>query len=1435
MANEVNIRISADASGVQRGADQAERSLKGVGRSASDAFDTRGLEGFKSGLGGIAAIAATAATALAGLAVGKLVAVEREFGTLNAQLKTATGSVAAANAKFGEMETLAGKLPESLADTVGAFIKLQNLGLDPSEKAIESYSNTASAMGKSLTDMIEAVADASTGEFERLKEFGIKASKQGNEVKFTFQGVTTTVKNNASEIEAYLQKIGNVNFAGASAEKMKTLEGAISNLGDTWDGVFRKINGAGFGDLLGDGIRGITAELGSLGDTLAAEIGGAAKDMSAWFAENREELGLIWDQTKLLVADIWDAGKAFASWLSEMEQANDGLELIGTAVLAVRIGFAGLVDGVKILSAGIAKMGAMIYDAMVWPLLKVQEAMSGVLAAGSKIADFYAKAAGVIGADDIAAQWRGAADSANSFNATIQKSAKSVKDHASGFHEFADGIFAAFGRGDTAVQRVLNPTEKLAEATKKAGAAADDSAGRHRKLAADTDAAGKAAKAAADAYASLINGLQGKLVKVDDKSEVARVEHVLATDKALKGLSGTMKAYALGLAEAVDTSAAFEKVLAEQAKASDDAHKANMKLVESAQQAFEAARDELENYGKSRGDIARAVSEKKRLEVATLDQAIAQLEFNKAQQGGNLLLDAEIGLLREKRGAIARLVELNDKAADAFDGVDGKKLADDMAKAAADAAKKAEEDWKSAANSISQSLTDAILRGFESGKDFAQNFKDTLKNMFQTLVLQPTIKAIMAPVAGGLASLLPGTATAGGLPSSLLGGVGGGFDFSGISGFFSKVMGSNLGAGAFDVLGSTGMGLATQSTGLGALGGLSGLSTLALPLLGLAIPLISKLFNKKGGPKEGGEAWYGNKVFDAWTPDGADGKVGQVMGKFGDALSVSLKALGLKQLDGLSANLGFDSDPKGTAGSRVSSGLFVNGKEIYGQLAELGKDGDISAEMGVQFGRLVLAGIKASDLPDELAKAFDGVDISALDEAGVQALQAKLQGIKAVTDAFIQLGDTMPQLAGLSSDARMALAEVAGGLDAMVQGIGSYYQNFYSESERTGIATRQLSDALGKLGYSLPANREEFRKLVEAQDLSTEAGRQNYATLIKLSGAFAELSQAASGLGGSLSDLAANALAGLERSINAQRQQISTDLAGKLDVLQQQKAELSAKYEADKAILQAQEAARKQAASTAAASLRESLSGLQRLFDALQSGIDSLVQKSAASMAGALDAALIAARAGDFSKAQQLDIGSITRIDENAFGSAFDLQRAKLQTAGKLTELQGLAGGKLTAGNAQLAALESISSAVSGAVEALDRQYKLDAEQLDKQMAEERKKAEEQLKSLDDLLSNAKEQLEIANGTWQETKNLGVAQREYADAIRELVQQQGKRSEAADARFEALLKAQQEMVAELQQLRAEQAAQARAVAANTQATAKVLQRWDGDGQPEVRT
>jgi hypothetical protein len=65
--------------------------------------------------------------------------------------------------------------PFQLDTVVESFIKMQALGLNPTEDALRSFGNTSAAMGKDLMQFIEAVADASVGEFERLKEFGVKS------------------------------------------------------------------------------------------------------------------------------------------------------------------------------------------------------------------------------------------------------------------------------------------------------------------------------------------------------------------------------------------------------------------------------------------------------------------------------------------------------------------------------------------------------------------------------------------------------------------------------------------------------------------------------------------------------------------------------------------------------------------------------------------------------------------------------------------------------------------------------------------------------------------------------------------------------------------------------------------------------------------------------------------------------------------------------------------------------------------------------------------------------------------------------------------------------------------------------------------------------------------------------------------------------------
>jgi hypothetical protein len=209
---------------------RARKSMGDFGKSAKGAGAQLGsVQGIVSRL-----LAPIAALSIATAGLGSTFENLRIKEKLDAQLKVATGSVENAKIAFADLSSTAGKMPNTLQEITREFIRLRNYGLKASEREILSYGNTAAAMGKSLNQMIEAVADATTLEFERLKEFGIKSRQEGDRVNFTFQGVTTSVKKSAEDIENYLRSLGEVQFAGSMAEQMDTIDGKVSTLSDSW-------------------------------------------------------------------------------------------------------------------------------------------------------------------------------------------------------------------------------------------------------------------------------------------------------------------------------------------------------------------------------------------------------------------------------------------------------------------------------------------------------------------------------------------------------------------------------------------------------------------------------------------------------------------------------------------------------------------------------------------------------------------------------------------------------------------------------------------------------------------------------------------------------------------------------------------------------------------------------------------------------------------------------------------------------------------------------------------------------------------------------------------------------------------------------------------------------------------------------------------------
>lgn len=215
--------------GVRKAAKVQRELAREVARTAKK-FETlsRGARVFSAGI----AKALTIVTAtVAGLGFGVL-RTAGKFEKLRIQLKTVTGSVEEADDAFKLVRDFAKKTPFEVEELTNAFVRLRGAGVEPTAEVLRSIGDTASATGRTINQFTEAILDAQTFQFERLREFNISTRTFGQEIEFTFQGVKTRVGKDAGEINDFLLSIGKTNFAGAMADQSLTLIGVISNAKD---------------------------------------------------------------------------------------------------------------------------------------------------------------------------------------------------------------------------------------------------------------------------------------------------------------------------------------------------------------------------------------------------------------------------------------------------------------------------------------------------------------------------------------------------------------------------------------------------------------------------------------------------------------------------------------------------------------------------------------------------------------------------------------------------------------------------------------------------------------------------------------------------------------------------------------------------------------------------------------------------------------------------------------------------------------------------------------------------------------------------------------------------------------------------------------------------------------------------------------------------
>ncbi len=666
--------------------------------------------------------------------------------------------------------------------------------------------------------------------------------------------------------------------------------------------------------------------------------------------------------------------------------------------------------------------------------------------------------------------------------------------------EYADIIRRVIDQQNNGAQKLIDIYSKLAEAGRLRNA--EDSAALElgRKLAGGEKD-----------YVEVLSAVRDRKIKIADLQRAGLLDQLRENVAVAQSL------------ERRKEEAAF---LADHAKAQD---KARESLAKHTAGIDEQTMRQLEaNVGMRLGEEAL-----KRLEISKIKDAEATALRNEVLERG---LDGAARLADEW----ARQAQALDRLAQAKAGG-----------VSAAAAKKARDDWQSAADSIEQSLTDALMRGFESGRGFAESLKSTLLSTFKTMVLKPIIQAQVKWAMGG--ALQQGGRTGGGG----VGLFGSAADY--VAAYSGKAYGTDRGSEQSRMLAEQDAGIDAGSAIAGVapmlasvspvLGAIAAFAPLIIAAGKLAMKDQAKGFNESAA-REAGDGFGGK--YGAGTIFANDARLLKKLGvneKWADIMSLStgfsklfgfaaptIKAQGISGQFGAGVFSGssfadvkrdgglFRSDKNWTdtkaMDAKLQRGMDEASKGLLDKTSAYAKSLGLpvaalaraTSDARIELGADEAANQKAIDKAlgsygDTLSKTYEQQlkNFARPWETLAETLQ-RLSELQVFSDNLNALGGVFSRVAVLGVDARESMVQLAGGMEAFKAQALGFVQNYYNRDEIATGKAREVRDALSSAGITADiSTRDQFRGLVEGTDVSTAAGRGQLAALLSAQGQFAQL------------------------------------------------------------------------------------------------------------------------------------------------------------------------------------------------------------------------------------------------------------------------------------------------------------------------------------------